>query len=314
MATLPKIKASSFVPQLRTHKGQGYVYGMRGKDSPYSTAIAKSKQGQYGKQLSASGYGYYCELVNGKPDYTKGRAAKWLGKPATDCSGLIRWVYWELLNHKYDFSKSASGMYSWCSTRGKISTMPKKAGILVFKTASGESSPHHVGVYLGNGTVIEAAGVDAGIRIVAFNSGWTHWGVWDLLDMDIPVDGTPVQPPVQPPVDEPDTPAETAPIYFTTTATLYRLWDIGKSHNIAWTAIRKADGSVPNPLAMRAGIKLIVGHKIAEQAIYYTTTKKMYLLGQIGNHFGVDWHTIRNADGSTPDPRNIHIGQVLRIK
>jgi cell wall-associated NlpC family hydrolase len=305
MSTLPDIKASDFIRQLRTHNGQGYVYGMRGKDSPCTVAILKSKEAQYGKKM---GPGYY--QLNG--DYTKGKCARWLGKPATDCSGLVRWVYWELLDHKYDFSKSADGMYQWCSKRGAISGMPKQAGVLVFKVSSGAA--YHVGVYTGGGKVIQAGGVEYGIKEEPMKSGWTHWGLWDLLDMDVPADGTAAPEPPAPEPQEPETPAETAPVYFTTTATLYHLWNIGKAFNIPWTSIRKADGSIPNPLAMRAGIKLIVGYKIAEQPVYFTTTKDLYRLWDIGRHFGVPWETIRYADGSAPDPLKMKIGQKLRIK
>ena len=52
--------------------------------------------------------------------------------------------------------KSADGMYNLATVKGKIGTMPDIPGLAV-------RYQNHVGVYIGNGEVIEARGVDYGV-------------------------------------------------------------------------------------------------------------------------------------------------------
>lgn len=181
---LPKLDASKFIRQARTVDGQGYVYGMRGKDSPCTIAMLRSKDKQYGAKL---GKGYYHK----DGDYTKGKCARWLGKFATDCSGLVRWAYWRLTN--VDFSKSADGLFRECTQRGTMDTFEPQAGVLLFK-ANSAGRKTHVGIYTGEGNVLQAGGVIYGIKEEPMKSGWTHWGIISWMTMDIPKDGTKVEP------------------------------------------------------------------------------------------------------------------------
>lgn len=99
-----------------------------------------------------------------------------LGKKVHDCVGLIKGYLWcddEKDNTpKYVAAqdKSANGMYNACKERGNISTMPDIEGVLVFMTG-------HVGVYIGNGDVIEAKGFEYGVvKTKLKGRGWTKWG------------------------------------------------------------------------------------------------------------------------------------------
>jgi len=61
-------------------------------------------------------------------------------------------------------------MLEKCKKKGRIATMPKVPGVLVFKSG-------HVGVYIGDGTVVEAKGHKYGViksRLSA--GGWVNWG------------------------------------------------------------------------------------------------------------------------------------------
>ena len=69
--------------------------------------------------------------------------------------------------------KSANGMLSWCKSQGakygKISTLPDVPGVLVFFDG-------HVGVYVGNGYVVEARGFKYGVvKTKVAGRGWTDW-------------------------------------------------------------------------------------------------------------------------------------------
>lgn len=97
-----------------------------------------------------------------------------------DCVGLVKSYYFggvgTAKNAKgYDGSKDygVGAMYIAAKTKGTIATMPQTEGILVMTAAFG-----HVGVYIGNGQVIECTlhGSKDGVVQTAFSAGsWAHW-------------------------------------------------------------------------------------------------------------------------------------------
>lgn len=110
-------------------------------------------------------------------DHYKGSCRRWLGRRVTDCSGLIKSYCWwtgdgsspsSYLN--YSLTRyGADQMLAGASESGSLSNMPDIPGLLVHKK-------EHVGVYVGNGKVIEARGVYYGVVMTDLNSrGWTAW-------------------------------------------------------------------------------------------------------------------------------------------
>ena len=97
------------------------------------------------------------------------------GQRVHDCVGLIKGYMWSdtpTSTPKYHASQDASAndMLALCREKGNISTMPELPGVLVFMN-------HHVGVYIGNGCVIEAKGHAYGVVKTVLSKGkWTHWG------------------------------------------------------------------------------------------------------------------------------------------
>jgi hypothetical protein len=94
-----------------------------------------------------------------------------------DCSGLIKWFLMtdggKTLKPKYQskYDLGTSGLYSKATTKGKIATLPELPGVAVWKNG-------HVGVYVGNGKVIECTLSSRGDGVVYSNLkdyGWTHW-------------------------------------------------------------------------------------------------------------------------------------------
>ena len=93
-----------------------------------------------------------------------------------DCVGLIKGYLWcdsptdttPVYNAAQD--KSANGMLDACKTKGAIGSMPDVPGVLVFMSG-------HVGIYIGNGEVIEARGYSSGvIKSKLANGSWKNWG------------------------------------------------------------------------------------------------------------------------------------------
>ena len=107
--------------------------------------------------------------------YTANDYSSQYGQRVHDCVGLIKGYLWSDTpesSPKYRASQDASadGVLALCWEAGEISTMPEIPGILVF-------SPQHVGVYIGNGEVIEARGHAYGVVKTKLSSrGWKNWG------------------------------------------------------------------------------------------------------------------------------------------
>ena len=97
------------------------------------------------------------------------------GEKVHDCVGLIKGYLWSensnstpIYNSKQD--KDVSGMKANCTETGNIKTIPELPGVLVFMEG-------HVGIYIGNGEVIEARGHLYGVvKTKLRNRPWAEWG------------------------------------------------------------------------------------------------------------------------------------------
>ena len=93
-----------------------------------------------------------------------------------DCVGLIKSYYFGGVgspDYKTAKDYNVGTMYNAAKTKGKIATMPQTEGILVMTANFG-----HVGVYVGNGQVIECTlhGSKDGVVQTAFSAGsWAYW-------------------------------------------------------------------------------------------------------------------------------------------
>lgn len=91
-----------------------------------------------------------------------------------DCVGLIKSYYWGGIespnyNSKNDFNTSM--MYEAAKIKGEINNMPEKAGICLYQKG-------HVGIYVGNGTVIECTHSSYGDGVIKSSvngRGWTNY-------------------------------------------------------------------------------------------------------------------------------------------
>ena len=140
-------------------KGWGYVYGTYGTVLSESMLTAKMEQ--------------YPDEVATKEQFIRDT---WIGKRTANCVGLIKGYGWfntasqdtEIgSNGMQDLS--ANGMYDAATVKGEISTIPETPGLAVWKDG-------HIGIYVGDGNVIEAYGTERGvIRTALADGGWTHW-------------------------------------------------------------------------------------------------------------------------------------------
>jgi hypothetical protein len=137
-----------------------YMWGTYGKK--ITDALIDEKVKQYPAQYTAA---YVRKL----------RGLVGSGKRAVDCVGLIKaYMMTEAPGgdpvYQADYDKNVVGMRGACSPLEGIATLPEIPGLLVFIGTT------HVGIYLGDGQVIEAEGSDC-VKITAFKSKkWSDWG------------------------------------------------------------------------------------------------------------------------------------------
>ena len=112
--------------------------------------------------------------------YAKKYGQKWVGHYVADCSGLFSWAFAQLGGYMYHGSNTMWNSY--CTDKGKLKSGKRtdgqelKPGTAVFKLKNGNDRSH-VGLYVGNGEVIEASSTESGVIITKItNSKWNEWG------------------------------------------------------------------------------------------------------------------------------------------
>ena len=107
------------------------------------------------------------------------------GQKVHDCCGLIKGYLWCDTpdgSPKYNSAQDVAveGLYKKCGRKGDISTLPETPGVCVFMANMG-----HVGVYIGNGEVVEAMGHAYGVvKTRVGNRGWAYWGMPEWISYD----------------------------------------------------------------------------------------------------------------------------------
>lgn len=154
---MPNISSSELIAQFQTalRDGWGYIYGASGEIWTQAQQNAASRE------------------------QTKKYGQKWVGHRVADCSGLFAWAFRQLGGYCYHGSNTMFRRYS--SASGSLSAgkrtdgEPLKLGTAVYKFNASEGY-HHVGLYIGEGAVIEAKGTAYGVVTSKIGSGWMHWG------------------------------------------------------------------------------------------------------------------------------------------
>lgn len=161
--------ANGLVEYAKAQLGKPYWYGTFGQAA--SKSLYNQKKNQYPS--------------NYKWEYA-GETAK-----VHDCVGLIKGYLWcdspEDNTPTYNVAQdlSANMMRDACKANGNMSAIPEAPGVLVFKDK-------HVGVYIGNGEVIEARGHAYGVvKTKLGDRGWTSWGYCPYVTYEAP---KPVEP------------------------------------------------------------------------------------------------------------------------
>jgi len=142
--------------------------------------------GTYGNVLTDSLFNYKLEQYpDGVGNHEEFIEANWLGGRTTDCVGLIKGYGWldpDTLTIGYATNGmpdyGANQMYRSASVSGTIDTIPEIPGLAVWCDG-------HIGVYIGNGEVIEAMGTKYGVvKTKLADRNWTHWLEIEYISYD----------------------------------------------------------------------------------------------------------------------------------
>ena len=107
---------------------------------------------------------------------------KWIGHMVADCSGLFVWAF-KQLNGPDIYHGSNSIWDRYCTAKGELKNGKRtdgkelKPGTAIFTYNKTKNNRGHIGLYIGDGWVIEASGTINGViksRITI--SKWVEWG------------------------------------------------------------------------------------------------------------------------------------------
>ena len=156
--------------------GWGYVYS--GQGELYTPALAQSWANANRAGKSA--------------DYFLNQCSRWFNRIVVDCSGLIIQAFRSKKSNYPD--QTANTLLANSMPKGDIATIPEQPGVCVWRKG-------HIGIYVGNGHVIESGGTNIGvvaseIKTPASDKAWTNWGM--LADVDYYKVSAPVVTPTPP--------------------------------------------------------------------------------------------------------------------
>lgn len=150
------IKASDLIVLFRQalEEHWGYIWGERGN------VWTKAKQDAATREMTVQ-YG-----------------SKWIGRRVADCSGLFVWAYDQLGLDIYHGSNTIFAKHTSKTGMlyGEVEILP---GTAVFQVTEGRRT--HIGLYVGDGKVIEAHGTRSGV-IESDLSDWDEWGTLSAVD------------------------------------------------------------------------------------------------------------------------------------
>lgn len=156
------INASDLVALFRRahSEGWGYIWGQRGGvwTQAKQDAATREMTIKYGQQH--------------------------VGKNVADCSGLFVWAFGELGASIYHGSNTIFNKYT--STTGAVGGLSAlRPGSAVFMVNNGRRT--HIGLYVGDGVVIEAQGTRTGVVASTLNL-WDEWGELKGVNYDLAAD------------------------------------------------------------------------------------------------------------------------------
>ena len=158
------------------NEGWGYIYGAYGQiwTQAKQDAATDEQIKKYGQQ--------------------------WVGKHVIDCSGVWYLAMKELGSYMYHGSNTMWNKY--CVDKGRLNKGARtdgkelKVGSAIY-TGIKDGDHNHVGIYIGDGMVLEAGGTQKGVILTKVTlSKWTCWGEMKYVDYSGNSEVTPTTAPI----------------------------------------------------------------------------------------------------------------------
>lgn len=168
MSIITATELASFIKKAADERW-GYVYG--GQGQLYTPELAQKWAAQ--------------ERAGKSADYFLEDCKRWLGKIVVDCSGLLVEAFRSKDKSFYD--RTANTFRAQAIDHGSIQEIPVIPGLGVWRSG-------HIGLYIGSGKVIEAAGYRHGVVTTPIGApaGGKPWKEWLQL-RDVDYDRAPVE-------------------------------------------------------------------------------------------------------------------------
>lgn len=133
--------------------------------------------GTYGLILTQDSFENLCEVYpNNVENHHDFIQENWVGRRTADCAGLIKGYLWfNPESHQIEYGsngftdRDADTLYNDSTVNGTIDTIPETPGLGVWHEG-------HVGIYIGDGWVIQASGTETGVvKTQLEGSSFTNW-------------------------------------------------------------------------------------------------------------------------------------------
>lgn len=237
--------SKEFVSFIRSMIGAPYWYGTCCYKASQSLLDAKKRQ--YPRQYQGYAATFQKAIVD--------KAV------VCDCVGLIKGFFWSeggervykykrdggnlALRYAYGINDyGANGIFNYCKKQGKygkLDTLPEIPGIILWKSG-------HVGVYVGDGEVVQASWMNTGCyKTQLSNTKFTHWAMLPCLDYgEVTVSDDPKE----------DTTEKTITHDVKKGDTLWRIAQLYLGSGTKWPTIAK-DNNISGTL-IYPGMKLVI--------------------------------------------------------
>lgn len=165
----------------------GYIWGAAGilwtaaKQQQKIDYMIKKYGTNWKNSEAAKKDNYYSAAVYG---------AKWIGHTVADCSGLFDWAF-RVLGGLDIYHGSNTIWDKYCTSKGELKKGKRddgkelKPGTAIFTHNANTGKRGHIGLYIGDGWVIEASGTINGvIKSKITISKWVEWGELKGVDYE----------------------------------------------------------------------------------------------------------------------------------
>lgn len=254
-------------------KKWGYVYGTFGQVC--TTALLDERAKAYPGPQEAGG-----------PMRTLGE--KWLGRRVCDCSGLMKAYLWmDDVNTDPQYNGSQDvDLFTNAPEKNGISSLPELPGICLHL-------PGHVGVYIGNGEVIESPGTAIGVvKSQVAGRGWVEWFKCPFIEYA----SAPVTPS-----------APQAGSY--TVVSGDTMSGIAQAQGITLDSLIAANPQITDPNVILPGQTLTIPSAVAS---YYTVVSGDNMSG-IAAKYGIPVNALIAGNPQIQNPNLIYAGQSINI-